>query len=249
MKALIALTVLAAAAMPAWADSDPVFPMDALSSTGCRPTAIGTVTSVHTDPRVFGTDIVLGDILPSPVAKPLIHDGMIMALIPADNVKPFTALNTYVGQRVAIWGRVVSGVGGRNPVLQITSPLQLELLSTALADPKKTWCYLSPVQREAAALPAAATVRPEIAQALQDAHRFVQGMSTPPNTFAAMKKIKTAEAMPNQTVEEKQAVARVKAFVTGANSNNWGCNICDMAPSGVPDFGPAGGPVTDAPAH
>ena len=65
------------------------------------------------------------------------------------------------------------------------------------------------------ALPAAATVRPEIAQALQDAHRRVQGMSTPPNTFAAMKKIKTAEAVPNQTAEEKQAVARVKAFVTG----------------------------------
>ncbi len=67
-------------------------------------------------------------------------------------------------------------------------------------------------------LPATATVRPEIAQALQDAHRFAQSKSAPPNTFAAMKKIKTAEAVPNQTAEEKQAVARVKAFVAGQSA-------------------------------
>ena len=78
-------------------------------------------------------------------------------------------------------------------------------------------------------LPAAAAVRPEIAQALQDAHRFAQSKSARPNTFAAIKKIKTAEAVPNQTAEEKQAVTRMKAFVTGANSNS-DCNICDMAP-------------------
>ncbi|HWY61575.1 MAG TPA: hypothetical protein VNW15_06715 [Rhizomicrobium sp.] len=76
------------------------------------------------------------------------------------------------------------------------------------------------------ALPAAATLRPEVAQALQDAHRMVQGTPSPPNTFAAMKKIKTAEAVPNQTAEEKQAVARMKAFVIG-NSGDW---------SGDPNF-------------
>jgi len=64
------------------------------------------------------------------------HDGTIMAFIPTVNVKPFTALDTYVGQKIAIWGTVLGGFAGRNRSIQITSPLQLQLLSNALADPK-----------------------------------------------------------------------------------------------------------------
>ena len=66
MKALMSLTVLAAAVAPAWADSGS--PMDVLGTNSCHP-IIGTATSVKTDPTRFGTDIVLDQIVPSPVAE------------------------------------------------------------------------------------------------------------------------------------------------------------------------------------
>ena len=138
MKALTALTVLVAAMTPAWAASDPVSPIEALSTNGCRP-IIGTVISVHSDPARFETDVVLGDILPSSANRGLRPDGTMIALIPADDMKVFPALDTYVGQKVAIWS---GGVPITIPSqLRITTPSQLQLISVALADPKKTWCY------------------------------------------------------------------------------------------------------------
>jgi hypothetical protein len=121
--------------------------MAALSTNSCQP-IIGTVTSVHSDPRAFGTDVVLNDVVPAPSAQPVTHDGMVLAFIPADNAKAFSALETYLGQQVAVWGRVLGGLGSQPRSLQITKAGQLQLLSIALADPKKTWCFSARVRNE-----------------------------------------------------------------------------------------------------
>lgn len=94
--------------------SEPVSPMQALSRGECQPAAIGTVTSVHTDPKFFGTDIVLDA-----------NDGQewegrewhgkehaYVALIPIGSVKIFPALDTYVGQKVIIWTFFNNGGSG-----------------------------------------------------------------------------------------------------------------------------------------
>ena len=140
MKAAIALTVLVAAAMPAWADSDPVSPVDALSTNTC-PVVIGTVTSMDTDPTRFGVTVTLDHILPASGVSRWVRDGIIKAVIPTSNVKSYPGLETYVGQEVALWPYppTSSRVPGLPP---IGLPNQLQLLSTAMADPKKTWCYL-----------------------------------------------------------------------------------------------------------
>jgi hypothetical protein len=122
--------VLVAAVTPAWAASDTVTPTQALSHGRCRPTAIGTVTSVHADPRLFGTDVVLN--------RQDGKEGMLVATIPAGNVKEFPALDTYMEQKVAIWTRANLITDRFTPMGIITMPLQLQLLSTALADPEKS---------------------------------------------------------------------------------------------------------------
>ena len=138
MKACLALTALALAAMPAWADSDS--PADALSTNSC-PVVVGTVASVDTDPRVFGTAIVLDHILPAPGVGRWVRDGVVKAVIPTVNAKAFPALETYVGQEVAVWP-YPSGPSRTGQFPPITMPDQVQLLSVAMADPKKTWCYL-----------------------------------------------------------------------------------------------------------
>ena len=145
MKTLIALMALVAAAAPVWAASDPDSPVDVLSTNTC-PVIVGTVTSVDADPTRFGTAIVLDHILPSPGVGRWVRDGAITALIPAANVKSFPALETYVGQEVAVWP--YPPTPARNGVFPpIAMPSQLQSLSTALADPKKTWCYLPALKK------------------------------------------------------------------------------------------------------
>jgi beta-lactamase regulating signal transducer with metallopeptidase domain len=125
--------------------SNPVSPTEALSRGTCVPT-IGTVISVHRDSSSFGTDVVLDHVSTSPQTNPWMRDnGTIIARIPADNVKSFSALDIYVGRKVALWP--IIGDFGNKTVLPIVMPGQLQLLSTALADPKKTWCYFTPMQR------------------------------------------------------------------------------------------------------
>ena len=61
-------------------------------------------------------------------------------------VKRLPALNSYVGQTIVIWGsNSARGFGGdtrSGSLLEIVRPDQLQLLSTALADPKKTPCFM-----------------------------------------------------------------------------------------------------------
>jgi len=140
MKALIAVTVLIAAAAPVWAASDSDSPVDALSTNTC-PVIIGTVASVDTDQTRVGTAIVLDHILPAPGATRWLRDGTIKAFIPTSNMKSYPGLETYVGQEVAVWPIPPNASrGGVFPPIGL--PNQLLLLSDALADPKKTWCYL-----------------------------------------------------------------------------------------------------------
>jgi len=134
MKALIALAVLIAAAIPASAGSDPVSPIEALSTIRCHPAIIGTVTSVHTDPTHFGTDVVL--------------DGNVIGFIATGHEKYFPTISSYVGQKVAIWGET-PGLGiardrdGLTRGVEMARPSQLMLLSSALAHPKNTPCHPS----------------------------------------------------------------------------------------------------------
>jgi len=129
MKALIALTVLAASALPAAAASDPSSPMEALSTSICRPAIIGTVVSVHTDPTYFGTDVVL--------------DSNGVGFIAMDHEKYFPTIGSYVGQKVVIWGSIARNYYGVTRGVEMTGSAQLMLLSTALAEPKKTNCFAS----------------------------------------------------------------------------------------------------------
>ncbi len=129
MKALIALTVLAAAALPAAAASDPSSPMEALSTISCHPAIRGTVVSVHTDPTYFGTDVVL--------------DSNGVGFIATDHEKYFPNIGSYVGQKVVIWGGIARDRYGVTRGVEMTGPAQLMLLSTALADPKKNNCSKS----------------------------------------------------------------------------------------------------------
>jgi hypothetical protein len=146
MKAPIALAVLAAALTPAWASSiDPVSPARVLSRDDCHP-VIGMVTSVHVDSFRFGTDIVLHGKEGTDG-----EEGKFIATIPAGSVKRFPALDAYVGQKVAIWGHVGESKANVTHGIEVQTAPQLQLLSTALADPKKTWCYLSPIQRDGGA--------------------------------------------------------------------------------------------------
>ena len=87
-----------------------------------------------------------------------------------------------------------------------------------------------------------AETRPAVAQPLEAA----LALHARGDNLDAMQQIKIARAVPHKTGAENQIVARVQAKVTGRFTD---CNICDMAPSGVPDFGPIGGPVTDQQPH
>jgi beta-lactamase regulating signal transducer with metallopeptidase domain len=158
------------------AEPDSVSAMELLSKLGtgvCGPAAIGTVASVHSDPQFSGTDIVLEDsyLAPGPGVRDFgvnssqrslyalwRKQGVFTAIVPVGSAKNLPALDSYVGQKVAIWPGVGRDWEGGRPYFQITDPRQLQLLSTALADPKKTWCYLTRIQRAFAseAPPAAA---------------------------------------------------------------------------------------------
>ncbi|HWY60859.1 MAG TPA: M56 family metallopeptidase [Rhizomicrobium sp.] len=170
-RAAAAREMVVSSGTPASVNYDPVSAMKLLSkATGgtyvCSPTAIGTVTGVHPDSLHFGTDIVLDG------NDGKGRKGTFIGFVPTGNVKYFPALDTYMGKQVAIWGPPVFS---RDPLahgVEIKKAPQLQLLSTALADPKKTWCYLSPIQRQYSdtASPAAAvTVNNQPAAPMQPA--------------------------------------------------------------------------------
>jgi beta-lactamase regulating signal transducer with metallopeptidase domain len=255
-------TMPVAAASPAGAaTSIPADPelssaLEVLSKNGCHP-IIGTLANAHSDPQLLGSDIVLGDILPSslPVATNLgagglywRSRGLFAAFIPTEYRKNFPALDSYIGQRVAVW----PGRGGRpGEFFEIEVPGQLQLLSATLANPKKTWCYLSPIQREypasaeasagstqslqvppdqpityvsvATRFVARGDVRPEVAQKLGEAVQLAKLVRRNPDGIVA--KFNQAAAVPNLTNDELRAVAQARAILfgpkTGDNGSFW----------------------------
>jgi len=79
------------------------------------------------------------------------------------------------------------------------------------------------------ALPAAATVRPEIANDLKRAVRLAGDSHFP----RAEQQIKIAEETPNLTNEEKLAVDKTKAKIAaGIKSRGADCDLCRMEPNG-----------------
>jgi hypothetical protein len=106
---------------------------------------IGLVTRVRPDPHAFGMDVELQHTV-WPNFTIAAHadrnpQETLVAFIPKDDDMRFSDLDSYVGKPVALF------MTNDRYYETITMPGQLQLLSTAVADPQKTWCHLSYIQR------------------------------------------------------------------------------------------------------
>lgn len=200
--------------------SNPVSPAQASNPDSCRSSSFrsvqfqGTVIGVHTDPQLFGTDIVIQN--PDDHRTRVSTNGVLVALIPTANVREFPGLDDYVGRKVCITADRVDerdGTAARvYSVWEITNSRQLQVLSSA-AD----YAGRTPVQVKAspAALavssPASASgVRPEIEQALDRAETLFKNHQPE----AAGRIVDSVQAVPDLNRDEKHRMAVVRGFVT-----------------------------------